>query len=148
LVAAAVVSALKGFVWLVQALRDGKVTAREWLEFIEYNISIALQFLWMYVVFSVWGLISLVPPFAALGLSPEVWTLIGLAVVVASFYFVLRRQYLVASILALAGLLIALYYQIVELGALLAFTKDLLAVLLIVQGATIAYTYARAKPRP
>jgi len=138
LIAAGIVGALKGLAWFLQAIRDKRITAREWLEFIEYNINLILQFLWMYVIFTYWGLIQTVAPFSAIPLG-DGWTLIGVAVLAVSLYYTFKQRYLTSSVLVLAGLLIAFWYQLVELPALLSFLTYLLVVLLGVQALVIAY---------
>ncbi len=137
LIAAAVVGALKGLAWFVQAARDRRITALEWLEFIEYNMNLALQFLWLYIIFSYWGLLHATAP---LTVTPgDLWTLAGFGILGGSLYYTFKRRYLTSSILVLAGLLIALWYQLVKLPDLVSFLTYLLAVLLGTQALAIAY---------
>ncbi len=54
LVALGIVSAIRGYLWLVQAMRDHRITLYEVLQFIEYELQIIVNFVWLYVIFSIW----------------------------------------------------------------------------------------------
>lgn len=141
LVSAGVISAIKGFVWFINALRDGKVTLFEVLSLIEYQFSILMNFIWMYAIYNAFYRGSIEVALASLYTTPGALAAFSALMFTASLYYLYKGKPTASFVLSSIAVL-SLFYA----GLATADITTILYQLLVLTIITDVVLIAAVKP--
>lgn len=132
IVAGGVVSAIKGFVWLIEAMKDGKITLLETLSLIEYQFSIIFNLIWMYAIYTAFTRQTIEPVATSIVTATGVLTVFSFALFLSSMYYLARGKPTMSFLMSGLALLLQVNVGLIPTAEVPTLLFQLLVLILII----------------